>query len=95
MSLTRRPDPQRDSLSAACSPVWSCFGQVSHLFIPPLHLHSFRAPLHFAFLFPFFSCPLLLLSFRCVLRVALRVGWISLLHSCLFPRYTLVVRPSI
>jgi hypothetical protein len=45
------------------TPVWSCFGHVSCLFISPLHLHSFRAPPLFT---PFLlSSPSLVLSSSC------------------------------
>jgi hypothetical protein len=51
------------------SPVPSCFGRVSYHFIP-LFTSTPLGPLPTSLSF-LFSCPVLLLSFRCVLRVAL------------------------
>jgi hypothetical protein len=52
MLLIRRPDPHRDSLSAACSPVWSCFGRLSYFMIFP-HLPYFRFLRSHSFFIPF------------------------------------------
>jgi hypothetical protein len=58
MLLIRRPYPQRDSLSAACSPVASCFGRLSCFIIFP-YLPYFRSSA-LSFFHP--CCPLFLFS---------------------------------
>jgi hypothetical protein len=82
MLLIRRPDPQCDSLSAACSPVWSCFGQVSYRFFPPF-TSTPLGPLPSLFLFPIhLSCPPLVLSLYIALCC---VGWFLVALLSCFP----------